>query len=71
MSSKQKAGKAGFFTRTKTFLRSSWLELKKVHWPNKKELWTYTGVVIVTVVIVAAIILAFDSALSFVFGLFL
>jgi len=71
MNTKQQAKKEGFFSRLKTFLKNAWHELKKVHWPNKKELWAYTGVVIVTVVIVAAMIFVFDSALSLLFGLFL
>ncbi len=38
------------------FLREVRAELKKVVWPNRKELSTYTVVVIVTVAIVAVFI---------------
>ena len=36
------------------FLREVRSEMRKVSWPNRKELITYTIVVLVTVVIVAA-----------------
>lgn len=35
-------------------------ELKKVQWPNRRELTTYTTVVVVTVAIVGAIIWVVD-----------
>ncbi|NLK52591.1 MAG: preprotein translocase subunit SecE [Syntrophomonadaceae bacterium] len=50
--------------RTTGFLRSVWAELKKVHWPNRKELITYTGVVLVAVALVAMLIWMVDSVLS-------
>ena len=42
------------------FLREVRLELKKVDWPTRKELITYTGVVIVFVTIMAAIVGVMD-----------
>lgn len=50
------------------FLRGAWAELKKVHWPNRQELVTYTIVVLVSVLIVAALLWIFDSAFSFLLG---
>ena len=41
-------------------------ELKKVAWPNRREVSTYTVVVLVTVVAVAVIISAFDSILTLI-----
>ena len=35
------------------FLREVKLEMKKVSWPNRKEIWGSTGVVIVNVLVVA------------------
>lgn len=35
-------------------------ELKKVQWPNRKELTTYTAVVLLSLVVVGAIIWAVD-----------
>ena len=40
-------------------------ELKKVHWPDRKQLVAYTGVVLVAVTIVGLIIWVFDQGLSF------
>lgn len=51
--------------RTTSFFRQSWAELKKVHWPSRQELITYTGVVLVSVAFVALLIWLVDSALSF------
>lgn len=39
-------------------------ELKKVHWPTRKEIITYTAVVLVSVTTVAAVIWVLDSLLS-------
>jgi preprotein translocase subunit SecE len=52
---------------TKRFFRSVMAELKKVNWPTRKELTTYTIVVIVTVIVVALIIFAWDSILTVLF----
>jgi preprotein translocase subunit SecE len=40
-------------TRSREFLEECWIELRKVHWPNRKETQAATLVVIVGVVIVA------------------
>jgi preprotein translocase subunit SecE len=50
------------------FFRSVSAELKKVNWPNRKELTTYTIVVIVTVLVVGLIIWIWDLSLSFLFN---
>ena len=49
MSEKQPEKKVGFFAKAKRSSKASLNELKKVHWPTKKELITYTNVVLVTV----------------------
>lgn len=69
MSEKQAETKVGFLTKVKRSSRASVNELKKVHWPTKKELITYTEVVIVTVAIIAAGIWVIDSVISALFGL--
>lgn len=51
--------------KTTAFFRSSWNELKKVHWPSRKEIVTYTAVVLVSVAFVSMLIWAADSILSF------
>jgi len=40
-------------TRSREFLEECWIELKKVHWPTRRETQAATIVVIVGVVIVA------------------
>ena len=42
-------------------------ELKKVSWPNRKELTIYTTVVIITVLVVALIIWVWDVGLTVIF----
>lgn len=39
-------------------------ELKKVHWPNRRQLLTYTGVVFFAVAIVSILMWIVDSGLS-------
>ena len=46
-------------------------ELKKVRWPNRKELTTYTIVVIVTVVLLALFFFIVDLGISFLIDLIL
>ena len=64
--------KTGFFRRIPLFLRQVSAELRKVVWPTKQQLVTYTTVVIVFVVIVAILVsildLAFARLMLFVFG---
>ena len=54
------AERVGFFTRTKRFLREVIIELRKVTWPTKQQVVTYTGVVIVFVTIMAVLVQALD-----------
>lgn len=68
MSEKQPEKKVGFFAKAKRSSKASLNELKKVHWPTKKELITYTNVVLVTVVVIAALIWIVDSVVGAVFG---
>lgn len=54
----------------KRFFRSVSAELKKVNWPNRKELTTYTIVVIATVIVVSIIISMWDWVLTVIFKYF-
>jgi preprotein translocase subunit SecE len=65
MAVKSVSSPAKFSERVIKFLRGVWSELKKVHWPNKKEIATYTTVVVVSVFIVALMIWIVDSIFSF------
>lgn len=51
-----KTAKKGLIARIGKFLREVRNELKKVHWPTRKELLAYTAVVLVTVLIVSVYI---------------
>lgn len=68
MSEKRPEKKVGFFAKAKRSSKASLNELKKVHWPTKKELITYTNVVLVTVVVIAALIWIVDSIVGTIFG---
>jgi len=50
--------------RVGKYFRSVIAELKRVAWPNRKEVSTYTTVVLVTVAVVALMVSFFDSILS-------
>jgi len=62
----------GLFARIALFLRQVMAELRKVVTPTRKELLTYTGVVLVFVVFMMAVITGFDTGfgylVAFVFG---
>jgi len=62
----------GIFARIRNFVREVVAELRKVIWPTRKELLTYTAVVIVFVTIMFTIVAgldwAFTKAMFWVFG---
>ena len=64
--------RVGIFARIRNFVREVVAELRKVIWPTRKELLTYTAVVIVFVTIMFSIVAAFDygftKAMFWVFG---
>jgi len=51
-------------TRSREFLEECWAELKKVHWPVRKETQAATIVVIISVVIVGLYLGLVDFLLS-------
>lgn len=55
--------KQGFGT-TFSFFADSWAELKKVKWPSRKELVSYTIVVISTVIFVTIYFALLDLGIS-------
>jgi preprotein translocase subunit SecE len=61
--SQKKKGSGKFFREVK-------VEMKKVIWPTKKELITYTVMVFVTVFVVMAVIAVSDGFFSQLFKLF-
>jgi len=56
--------KLGFFGRIGKFFRQVRAELKKVNWPNREELTSYTTVVIITVIALIAFIGVIDLLLT-------
>jgi preprotein translocase subunit SecE len=53
-------------TRSVEFLQECWIELKKVHWPTRKETQAATLVVIIGVTIVALYLGLVDFVLSWI-----
>lgn len=68
----QKPKKASVFARLVRFVREVWAELRKVIWPNRKQMVTYTAVVLVFVVFMVALVsgldLLFKWGIGHVFG---
>ncbi|MFD1954017.1 preprotein translocase subunit SecE [Paenibacillus thailandensis] len=52
------------FGKTFGFFTDSWAELKKVRWPNRKELTSYTIVVLVTVLFATIYFWVLDIGIS-------
>ena len=50
--------------RTVNFVQEVWSELKKVHWPSRKETYAATAVVLVVIGIVSLYLGMVDLALS-------
>jgi preprotein translocase subunit SecE len=53
-------------TRSVEFLQECWVELKKVHWPTRKETQAATIVVIIGVTLVAAYLGIVDYLLAWI-----
>jgi preprotein translocase subunit SecE len=69
---KKEVRRTGIFGRIGGFFREVISELRKVIWPTRKELLTYTAVVIVFVTIITAIVAVLDygfaKGILFMFG---
>jgi preprotein translocase subunit SecE len=52
------------FKSSANFFRDGWQELKKVRWPNRKELTSYTTIVLVTVILIAVFFTIIDYGIS-------
>ncbi|MCW2598771.1 MAG: secE [Frankiales bacterium] len=60
----KKERRPGPISRTTTYVRQVVAELRKVVWPTRKELVTYTTVVLVFVVLMVSIVSVFDFAFT-------
>jgi len=63
-STEQVAEKLGLFARVGLFYRQVVSELSKVVWPTRKQLSTYTAVVMVFVTFIIAVVSLFDLAIT-------
>ena len=63
-STEQVAEKLGLFVRVGLFYRQDISELAKVVWPTRKQLSTYTAVVLVFVSFVIAVVSIFDLVIT-------
>lgn len=63
-----KRGKKGPFARLALFYRQVVAELRKVVWPTRNQLSTYTSVVIVFVVIIIGLVTVIDLGINRVVG---
>ena len=58
----QKAEEA--FRRAAEFFKEAWQELKKVHWPTRKETYVATLVVVVVVLLIGVFLAIVDFGLT-------
>ena len=52
------------FRKATTFFKEAWQELKRVHWPTRKETYAATSVVLVLVLIIALYLALVDLGLT-------
>ena len=62
---RERAERRGPFARVSLFLRQVVNELRKVVTPTRRELFSYTGVVLVFVVIMMALVYGLDQLFAF------
>jgi preprotein translocase subunit SecE len=62
--SRDRKDRPGLFARIARFLREVVAELRKVIWPTRKQMITYTAVVLVFVAFMVALIAGLDLALA-------
>ena len=46
------------------FFRESWIELRRVRWPNRKEVVNYTAATLITTVVMGLLVWGFDLGVS-------
>lgn len=59
-----KGEKVGVLTRIKRYFRNMVQEMKKVHWPSKRNIVVYTAVVVVACIFVATLIWIMDLVIG-------
>ena len=66
-----KGDKPGVIERSKRYVRSMAQEMKRVHWPGRRDLTVYTAAVIGVSLVMALVIYVLDSGISSLLGLLL
>ena len=66
-----KGEKINLFVKLKRSFRNMFQEMKRVHWPSKRDLAIYTAVVIAVSLVVAMFIYLLDSGIGLIMGLIL
>ena len=66
-----KGEKPNVLERIKRYFRSMYQEMKRVHWPGRRDLMIYTIAVICVSLIVAVLIYLLDSGIGALMGLIL
>ncbi|GIW22389.1 MAG: hypothetical protein KatS3mg068_1396 [Candidatus Sericytochromatia bacterium] len=56
------------FDDLKVYFKESFSELKKIHWPTRRQAFGETIVVIITVIFFSILVLLFDTILSWIFS---
>ena len=64
----RKEKKVSLWARLVRFVREVWAELRKVIWPNRKQMVTYTAVVLAFVVFMVALVSVLDLAFKWGIG---
>jgi len=62
--------RGNWFVRINAFLADVRAELKKVSWPTKSEMWSATGVVIISTALVTVFVVFVDFLLDKIMRLF-
>ena len=65
------AEKPKILVRLKGFFRGVIAELKRVHWPDLRQIAIYTTVVVVAVLVMGMALWVIDSGFSYLMGLLL
>jgi len=50
-----------------SYFKKSWVELKMVTWPGRRETWRLVGAVFIFTIIFGVLVAAFDKVLDIVF----
>lgn len=64
----KKSGKTNILRRIGGYFKGAWIELRQVHWPNRKQTWSLTLAVLLFSVLFGAMIFAIDALFVWLFN---